>query len=637
MLTVFLCAFWGSTHIKERNNTMPTPLQLQHDALWKQRYRLPVTYGLQIAAHAPTRGLALSTRSGVEQLYAWDIPSGKLVQITHSPEGTGNTADGIPGAVLSPNGRFVYYLDDTKGDETGHYVRIPFDGGTPEDITPDLPLYVGFMFNFNVSGNLCGFTMIIDGVYHICTLAIQSDGCIGERKILYQSATQTRGPILSSDGKVAVIETKRSGEADFGLLAIEVATGRHIGHLLEEEGGLELYLASPLADDTRFLALSSRNGSWRPLLWNPLTGEQFDLELPEIEGDIVPMDWSGQSVLLRQDQQNVQRLYVYDLTHHSVRGLEKLGGGTFGNTEPKSIFFAPDGDIYALWENSAQPRQLIALSSETGERKRVVLASEDTLPGHSWSSVTFLSSDRQPVQGWLALPSHTEGPFPCILEVRGGPEFAVMDTFSPSSQSWADHGFAYLTVNYRGSTGFGKEFQEKIRGDLGHWEVEDMVAARNWLVQQGIAEPSQIFVTGWSWGGYLTLQALGTRPSLWAGGMAGVAMGDLTINDETSAIRTAIRGLMGGTPQEKPELYKAASPITYAAQVVAPLLIIQGRNDTRSVPRSIEVYEARMKELGKHIEVHWFDVGHGIVDVEQRIEHQELMLRFVYRVLEKGV
>jgi dipeptidyl aminopeptidase/acylaminoacyl peptidase len=236
------------------------------------------------------------------------------------------------------------------------------------------------------------------------------------------------------------------------------------------------------------------------------------------------------------------------------------------------------------------------------------------------------------VQGWLALPDGA-GPFPCIIEAHGGPEFAVMDTFAPSSQSWLDHGFAYLTVNYRGSTGFGRAFQEQIRGHLGYWEVEDLVAARSWLVEQGIAVPSQVLLTGWSWGGYLTLQALGTHPGLWAAGMAGIAISDLVANDAASTIRANIRGLMGGTPQDMPEQYRVSSPMTYIRHIDAPLLIIQGRNDARCPAQQIEVYEQQMKALGKDIDVFWFDAGHGSLDTEERIAHQEVMLRFVSGIL----
>src|SRR5207249_7839956 len=143
------------------------------------------------------------------------------------------------------------------------------------------------------------------------------------------------------------------------------------------------------------------------------------------------------------------------------------------------------------------------------------ISSEDVPPGRPWRSVSFPSSDGTPIQGWLALPEGA-GPFPTILETHGGPTAVMMESFDPSCQMWLDHGFAYLTINYRGSTTFGKEFLEKIWGNVGYWEVEDMVAARAWLVGQGITKADQVFLTGWSYGGYLTLQALGTYPALWA-------------------------------------------------------------------------------------------------------------------------
>jgi dipeptidyl aminopeptidase/acylaminoacyl peptidase len=211
------------------------------------------------------------------------------------------------------------------------------------------------------------------------------------------------------------------------------------------------------------------------------------------------------------------------------------------------------------------------------------------------------------------------------------------ESFSPGSQAWLDHGFAFLTINYRGSTTFGKAFEEQIWGDLGHWEVEDMVAARNWLVEQGIARPDEILLTGWSYGGYLTLMGLGKRPDLWAGGMAGIAIADWAIQYEDTA--DVLRGyqvaLFGGTPEQKPELYAASSPISYAERVSAPVLIIQGRNDTRTPARPIEMYEAKLKALGKQIELHWFDTGHlgSFAQTELAIKHQEIMLRFAYRVL----
>ena len=212
------------------------------------------------------------------------------------------------------------------------------------------------------------------------------------------------------------------------------------------------------------------------------------------------------------------------------------------------------------------------------------------------------------------------------------------EEFSPEAQAWLDHGFAFLSINYRGSTTFGRAFQQQIWGNLGHWEVEDMVAARDWLVREGIAQPDQIFPSGWSYGGYLTLLALGRRPELWAGGMAGVAIADWAMLYEDSADTLGATGsaLFGGTPTEKPEHYAASSPMTYVEHVRAPVLIIQGRNDTRTPARPVEVYAERLRALGKTVEVEWFETGHvgGFADIELGIAHQERMLRFARAVLD---
>ena len=117
--------------------------------------------------------------------------------------------------------------------------------------------------------------------------------------------------------------------------------------------------------------------------------------------------------------------------------------------------------------------------------------------------------------------------------------------------------------------------------------------------------------------------------------MAGIAIADwvLMYADQAETLRGFQHALFDGTPEEKPELYAAASPITYAADVRAPVLVIQGRNDTRCPPRQMQVYEARLKSFGKSIDVHWFDAGHAGVGVEQTIQHHEMMLVFAQRLM----
>jgi dipeptidyl aminopeptidase/acylaminoacyl peptidase len=255
-------------------------------------------------------------------------------------------------------------------------------------------------------------------------------------------------------------------------------------------------------------------------------------------------------------------------------------------------------------------------------------------PGHAWKSVTFPSSDGTIIQAWLSLPEG-EGPFPTILHTHGGPTGVMNETFSASAQAWVDHGFAFLTVNYRGSTTFGKVFQNQIVGDLGHWEVEDVRAALDWLITHGIAERGRILKTGYSYGGYMTLMCMGRLPEYFAGGMAGIAIADwnLMYEDQAPTLRGYQVALFGGTPETQGEQYRISSPITYLENVKAPILIIQGRNDTRCPVRQMQVYLDKAKELHKDIRIEWFNAGHGSMNVEESIHHQKLMIDFAYEVL----
>ena len=610
---------------------MPTPLQLEHDAPWKQRFRIPELFGMRIAQANPECGLLTSNVSGQHRLYAWHIPTGEQICLT-------DKAEGVWFGVLSPDGRHVYYLDDRQGDEIGHLVRVPYEGGPPEDIMPDMPPYaVPFesgVFGLSISqqANMVGFSTATADGSHLYCMELGPAGELGTPRKLYDASKLIVGPLLSSGGELAILASTEFGEGmHYALLAFDLASGQIIAKLQDENSSIIPIMFSPLAGDMRFLATTNRSGYSRPVIWDPRTGERRDIPLPELEGEVFPTDWSsdGKRLLFKQFHQAVPQLYVYDLERDSLKKLAHPVYGYIGNT-----LFGPDGAIYVSCDDSTHPTQFVSLDEETGEQTRVVLASAEPPPGHALRSITFPSSDGQIIQAWLAVPEG-EGPFPTILETHGGPDAVAAGGFWPSAQAWLDHGFAYITVNYRGSTSFGREFQEKIWGNPGYWEVEDMVTARKWLVEHSIAHPQQVFTTGWSWGGYLTLQSLSLYPDLWAGGMAGIAVTDCAMSweDEADTLKAYDITLFKGTPQERPEVYKASSPITYAEQVVAPIFIIQGRNDTRCPPRQVEVYEAKMKALGKDIEIHWFDTGHVSMDREMEIEHQELFLRFAYRVL----
>jgi dipeptidyl aminopeptidase/acylaminoacyl peptidase len=620
--------------MKEEKENMLKELRVDNSAPWKQRFHAASIFWTMIATEEPTRGLVASNLSGIAQLYAWDVPTGMLTQLTDRPQGQ------LFGT-LSPDGRYVYYHREKEGNEIGHFVRLPFEGGEIEDITPQLAPYASFGLRFSRAGNLLMFMAATPEGFKVYLMENTSDGKLTLPTPIHQSASIIMGLRLSYKGDLLVIgTTERSRSLQMNLLALDTRLGQPIAELWDEKASnIRAGAFSPVAGDDRMLATTDRSGVARPLIWNPRTGECTDLVIDALEGEVTPADWSpdGKHILLTHFSQAVQHLSIYDIEHQTLMPLH-VPGGSLGWGPPFASFayFGSRDEIFAHWEDSTHPLSLIALSLATGEQTRTVLNAGSVPAGHPWRSITFTSSDGKRVQGWLGLPDG-QGPFPTILEMHGGPTVVQAETFSPASQAWLDAGFAFLTINYHGSTTFGREFERSIWGDLGHWEMEDMVAAREWLVDQGIARPDAILLTGWSYGGYLTLLGLGKYPDLWAAGMAGAAVTDwaMQYEDMVGTLKGYQRALLGGTPEEQPERYIASSPITYAANVRVPMLIIQGRNDTRTPARPVEIYEKTIKDLGKEIEVVWFDSGHSgsFTQVERSIEHQELMLRFAYRVL----
>jgi dipeptidyl aminopeptidase/acylaminoacyl peptidase len=597
------------------------------DAPWKQRFLVPRMMA-EVARSAPTRALIISNKSGIYELYAADLYAPTLRQVTHRPAGT------LYGTI-SPDGTHIYYLNDTQGNETGHFVRVPFEGNetTPQNLTPTLPPYSTLSCYIDDTSTHFGLTVPCSEGFESFVVGLSGDA-VQEPRSLARNKQLTEGPFFSHDGAVSVLaSTERYGALDFSLISYHTETGQRIAEIFDESSRIDPGLFSPRPGVERMLATSNKTGTQRPLIWDAAVGARVDLDVQGLEGDVVGWGWSPDAacVLLCQTSRAVQQLWLYELDTAKLTKVNHPRG-----TINAACFQSPE-TLIMRWQDSATPPQLIALDLTEPTRIKVLLEAGPAPKSRRWRSVSFQSSDGQEIQGWMAVPDGP-GPFPAILETHGGPTFAQFETFYPRSQAWLDHGFAYLTINYRGSTTFGKEFEKKINGDLGHWEVEDIVAARQWLVTNKIARPDQILLTGWSYGGYLTLQALGMHPDLWAGGMGGVVVADwiTQFEDESAELRGYDIALFGGTPEQKREAYVRASPITYVESLAAPVLIIQGRHDTRDPPRQVELYEAKARAMGKTVQVEWFETGHAgsSADVRLSIAHQELMLAWAYRVLQ---
>lgn len=441
---------------------------------WQDRFRAEQVLWAEVAAGRRDRGIAATNRSGPVELHAWDVPTGELRQLTDRPAGT------LLG-FLGSDGRHVYYLDDREGGEVGHFVRVPWEGGPAEDVTPNLPAYSTFGGAVSSDGARFGFVLADADGNSLVAVDLGEDSSVGVPRELYRTDALLWPPSVSSDGSLLVTgSNERTGTRHCALIAFDGATGERIADLWDGPGSdLE---AGPFAPNS---AAGGLTGDWmagtsdftgfrHPFLWNPKTGERRDLETGSISGEIEPLDWSvdGSRLLLRQTHRATQRLWIYDVTTDAARRIDH-GGGTYDGPS----VFGPDGEVIACWEDAAHPPQVIGLDCSRGDRQDVLLPAGPVPPGRQLQSVTFASSDGVELQAWLGVPAGT-GPFPAILHTHGGPEAVMPDAYLPAAQAWLDHGYAFLTENYRDSATFGREFQQAIWSNPGQLELEDIVAAR---------------------------------------------------------------------------------------------------------------------------------------------------------------
>jgi dipeptidyl aminopeptidase/acylaminoacyl peptidase len=223
---------------------------------------------------------------------------------------------------------------------------------------------------------------------------------------------------------------------------------------------------------------------------------------------------------------------------------------------------------------------------------------------------------------------------PAIVYPHGGPTAQALRSWIPFKQLLVREGFAFLDIDFRGSTGYGRAFRHANHDEWGHADAFDVVDAARWAAEQPWCD-GRLAVYGGSYGGYLTLCALVEEPSLWRAGVD--LYGDSEIAESyrhgDRLGRLDLQRMMGSPDDPKrAELYRRGSPVYRAERIEAPLLIIHGRKDKRVVPLMTERMVEALEIEGKHHEVHWYDdEAHGWERRENRRDAYNRILAFLKR------
>jgi dipeptidyl aminopeptidase/acylaminoacyl peptidase len=231
--------------------------------------------------------------------------------------------------------------------------------------------------------------------------------------------------------------------------------------------------------------------------------------------------------------------------------------------------------------------------------------------------ISFAARDGLELRGYLTLPLGGE-PLraPTVLYVHGGPWHRDRWGFEPIVQWLANRGYAVLQVNFRGSTGYGTAFLNAGNREWAGAMRTDLLDARDWAIEHGVADPAHFAIFGGSYGGYAVLTALAWTPDAFTCGVDIVGPSDLrTFMASIPPYWESIRRLLTERIGEDAEFLKSQSPLFKASFIRAPLLIAQGANDPRVKQQESDQIVTALHESGIPVEYLLFkNEGHGLAD-----------------------
>jgi dipeptidyl aminopeptidase/acylaminoacyl peptidase len=253
--------------------------------------------------------------------------------------------------------------------------------------------------------------------------------------------------------------------------------------------------------------------------------------------------------------------------------------------------------------------------------------------------VSYKSKDELEISAMLYKPAEFKAGtrYPTVLWIHGGPEGQDGFNWDPWALYLSQEGYVVLEPNYRGSSGYGEKFRNLNVEDSGGGEMDDVAAGAQYLISHGIADPARVAIGGGSHGGTMVAYAVTKYPEMFKCAIELYGVVDRATYNERSNRNAAIRWMMkmGGTPEQKPEVYRKANALADVAKIKTPLLIMHGEQDPQVPP-----YESAqfVQALKKHAKPHWYFTypgeGHGFTQRAHRLDAWKKQLSFLRKYLQ---
>ena len=554
---------------------------------------------------------------------------------------TSDRKRGIRAWAWTHSGSHLLYMQDEGGDEDWHVYAVDLDHGTTRDLTP----LKGVQARIESTSPRRPFEVVVgtndrDPRYHDLYVV---DLRTGVRTLLLEN---TRFVGFDLDGDFRIHFAMEPMPAGGRRIVRRLADGSWTTYAdVGPDDEMTTHVASVTSDGTVAYLADSRGRDTAALVELDLaTGATRVLaEDPHADVDDVITDPVTRRVLAVSFQHLRTRwLALDDAVGADLAALAGICGGdaaitgrTLDGRTWSVLFLMDDGPVrYYLYDRTTRTARFVFTN-------RTAL---EGLPLAKMRPVIIPARDGLRLPSYLTLPvgegERPRAPLPLVLYVHGGPWARDVWGFHPVHQWLANRGYAVLSVNYRGSTGFGKSFVNAADREWAGRMHDDLIDAVRWAVDQGIADPARVAISGGSYGGYATLVGLTRTPEVFACGVDVVG---------PSSVVTLIRSVPAywipivstftrrvGNP-ETPEGFAfltERSPLTDVAQIRRPLLIAQGANDPRVKQAEADQIVAAMKSHRIPVTYVLFpDEGHGFARPENSLAFHAAEEAFLARHL----
>lgn len=467
----------------------------------------------------------------------------------------------------------------------------------------------------------------------------------GQRRVLIEGADFYASPVLDcTTNRLAWIQWQRPHQP-WTQTSLWVAERAKDGTCLMPrciagESGGESLQQPRFAPDGTLYCLSDRNGWWQP--WQ----EQAGCLVP-VEGsgtcDHAPAPWQlgtmshvplGEGKLLLTRMLNGYGL-LFEQNANEARAL----AADYSRCRQLA---ADAANFYCIAASPWCTSAVVAIDRVSGQC-RVLAGGEQSLPSEHISlpePLSFATAGGEAAHGFFYAPLNadydgpeTERP-PLVVFVHGGPTSATYPVFDPRIQYWTQRGFAVADINYRGSSGYGRAYRQRLHRQWGILDVEDVIFAVKALAEAGRIDPARTFVRGSSAGGYTTLCAL-IADAGFRGGASLYGVSDpLSLRRVTHKFEGDYLDWLIGDPTADHEVYQQRTPLLHAARIQVPVIFFQGGLDAVVLPEQTESMVTALRDQGIEVEYHLYpQERHGFRQANHLADALEREFRFYQKLL----